>query len=154
MKREETECDRFLDELLTGVKTQDDFTQMVKGLQKSLLERAMAGELNHHLGYEKHAVGEKPTENRRNGSYDKTIQCPEHEVTIAVPRDRAGTFEPQIVKKNDRRFQGFDQKIISLYSRGMSVRDIQDELKESYDVDVSADLISSVTDEVLADVHE
>ncbi|MDQ6676941.1 MAG: IS256 family transposase [Acidobacteriota bacterium] len=123
-----------------------------KELMKALVERMMAGELNHHLGYEKHEVAGYKTGNTRNGKSKKTLKTESGEVTIAVPRDRQGTFEPQIIEKHQTRFEGFDAKIISMYALGMTVRDIQGHLHEMYGVDVSAALISEVTDSVLDEV--
>ncbi len=123
-----------------------------KELMKALVERMMAGELNHHLGYEKHEVAGYKSGNTRNGKSKKTLKTESGEVTIDVPRDRQGTFEPQIVEKHQTRFEGFDAKIISMYALGMTVRDIQGHLHEMYGVDVSAALISEVTDSILDEV--
>jgi transposase-like protein len=122
-------------------------------LKKRLIERALAGELTHHLGYRK---GEAPevVENYRNGSSPKTVVTGEETLQIAVPRDREGSFEPQLIRKGQRRFEGFDRKIIAMYARGMTVREIQGLLHEEYHVDVSPDLISTVTDGVLEDVRD
>ena len=123
-----------------------------KELMKALVERMMAGELNHHLGYEKHEVAGYKSGNTRNGKSKKTLKTESGEVTIEVPRDRQGTFEPQIIEKHQTRFEGFDAKIISMYALGMTVRDIQGHLREMYGVDVSAALISEVTDSILEEV--
>ncbi len=123
-----------------------------KELMKALVERMMAGELNHHLGYEKHEVAGYKSGNTRNGKSKKTLKTESGEMTIEVPRDRQGTFEPQIVEKHQTRFEGFDAKIISMYALGMTVRDIQGHLHEMYGVDVSAALISEVTDGILEEV--
>ena len=121
-------------------------------LRKRLLERAMSAEMDGHPGYGKGESGSKPTSNRRNGSSRKTVLTGEESVEIEVPRDRAGTFEPKIVRKHQRRFDGFDDKIVSMYSLGMTTRDIQAHLKEIYGVDVSPELVSDVTDKVMEDV--
>ena len=123
-----------------------------KELMKALVERMMAGELNHHLGYEKHEGAGYKSGNTRNGKSEKTLKTESGEVTIEVPRDRKGTFEPQIIGKHQTRFEGFDAKIISMYALGMTVRDIQSHLRDMYGVDVSAALISEVTDSILDEV--
>ena len=123
-----------------------------KELMKALVERMMAGELNHRLGYEKHEVAGYKSGNTRNGKSEKTLKTESGEVTIEVPRDRKGTFEPQIIGKHQTRFEGFDAKIISMYALGMTVRDIQSHLRDMYGVDVSAALISEVTDSILDEV--
>jgi putative transposase len=141
-----------LDQLLKGYSKPEDLTGpdgLLKRLTGALVERAMSAELTHHLGYES---GEYPTEeqsNRRNGTTAKTLRTEQGAVTVQVPRDRDGTFEPQIVPKHQRQFNGFDDKIISMYARGMSVRDIRAHLEEIYGVSVDPDLISRVTDSVV-----
>ena len=149
--------DELLDELLKDYKDPEDLlgkNGLLKELTKRLVERAMEGELTNHLGYEKNSSKGKNTGNSRNGSGSKTLKGDFGEIPIKVPRDRNSDFEPQIVKKNQTRFDGFDDKIISMYSRGMTTRDIQSHLQDIYGVEVSADLISSVTDSVIADVKE
>jgi putative transposase len=113
----------------------------------------LAGELTHHLGYEKHAVGRKNTGNSRNGSTPKTIKGKRGQVEIEVPRDRNATFEPQLIKKRETRFDGFDEKIISLYARGVTTREIQAHLQEIYGVEVSPALVSQATEAVLEEVR-
>jgi transposase-like protein len=127
---------------------------LLKQLTKKIVEKAMNAEMNHHLGYEKNASEGKGTGNSRNGKSSKTLLTDIGEVPIEIPRDRNGEYSPQIVKKNQRRFKGFDDKIISMYARGMTTRDIQGHLKDIYGVDVSPDLVSNVTDDVIADVRE
>src|SRR3984885_1846542 len=124
-----------------------------KELMKALVERMLGGELNHHLGYEKHDVAGYGTGNSRNGKSQKTLKGEAGEVTIEVPRDRNGTFEPQLIGKHQTRFEGFDDKILSMYALGMTVRDIQGHLHDLYGVEVSAGLISSVTDSVMDEVR-
>ncbi len=146
----------LLDELLKEYNSPDDTfgsDGLLQHLTKALVERAMQAELSHHLGYEKNSPDGKNTDNSRNGSFPKTIKGKRGQVQIDVPRDRAGQFQPQIIKKGQTRFDGFDDKIISMYSRGMTVRDIQAHLKEIYGVDVSPDLISTVTDAVIDEVR-
>ena len=108
---------------------------------------------NHHLGYEKNSSVGKNTDNSRNGSFPKTIKGKRGQLQIDVPRDRAAQFQPQIIKKGQTRFDGFDDHVISMYSLGMTVRDIQAHLKEIYGVDVSPDLISTVTEAVIDEVR-
>jgi transposase-like protein len=127
---------------------------LLKQLTKRIVEKAMNAEMKDHLGYEKNASEGKGTGNSRNGKSSKTLLTDIGEVPIDVPRDRNGEYSPQIVKKNQRRFKGFDDKIISMYARGMTTRDIQGHLKDIYGVDVSPDLVSNVTDDVIADVRE
>jgi putative transposase len=120
-------------------------------LKGALMERMLEGELTSHLGYERHQVAE--VENSRNGYSPKTVQTESGPVTIEVPRDRAGTFEPKLIPKHRRRLEGFDDKVLALYARGLSTRDIQRHLKELYETDVSPDLISKVTDGVLEELR-
>lgn len=147
----------LLDELLKNYKKPEDLIGekgLLRQLTKSLLERVLSGELTHHLGYEKNEKTDKPSKNTRNGKTSKTLLTQDGELKIEIPRDRDGSFEPQIVEKHQRRFDGFDDKIISLYARGMTIREIQGHLKDMYGTDVSHDLISTVTDEVIKDVEE
>jgi len=147
----------LLDELLVNYKKPEDMlgeNGILKQLTKALLERALQGEISHHLGYSKHAPEGNNSGNSRNGKSKKTLKGDLGVMPLEVPRDRNGTFEPQIVKKNQTRFDGFDDKIMSLYSRGMTTREIQGHLQEIYGVEVSPDLISTVTDAVLEEVRE
>jgi len=125
---------------------------LVKELTKALVERMLSGEMNHHLGYEKHDVAGHGSGNSRNGKSQKTLKGEAGEMRIDVPRDRNGTFEPKLIEKHQTRFEGFDEKILSMYALGMTVRDIQSHLHELYGVDVSSGLISDVTDSVQAEV--
>ncbi len=125
---------------------------LVKELTKALVERMLSGEMNHHLGYQKHDVAGYGSGNSRNGKSRKTLKGEAGEMTIAVPRDRNGTFEPQLIEKHQTRFEGFDAKILSLYALGMTVRDIQSHLRDLYGVDVSPGLISEVTDSIQDEV--
>lgn len=125
---------------------------LVKELTKALVERMLSGEMNHHLGYEKHDVAGHGSGNSRNGKSQKTLKGEAGEMTIDVPRDRNGTFEPKLIEKHQTRFEGFDAKILSMYALGMTVRDIQGHLHEMYGVDISAGLISEVTDSIQEEV--
>lgn len=147
----------LLDELLSGVTSPDDLMGddgLFRQLKKALMERALGAELTHHLGYEKGDPGGRGSGNSRNGHSAKTVLTEDGEVDLAIPRDRSGTFEPQLVPKGVTRLDGFDGKIISLYARGLTVREIQGHLKELYGTEVSPDLISRVTDAVLEEVRE
>lgn len=124
-----------------------------KELTKALVERMLGGEMNHHLGYEKHDRAGYGSGNSRNGKSQKTLKGETGEVTIDVPRDRKGTFEPKLIEKHQTRFEGFDAKILSMYALGMTVRDIQSHLHDLYGVDVSAGLISDVTDSIMDEVR-
>jgi putative transposase len=150
-----TKLEAALDELLVGKSTAEMVGPdgLLKQFTKALLERAMKAELTHHLGYEKHESGGRGSGNSRNGQSRKTVQGDFGAVEIAVPRDRNGSFEPKILPKHERRLAGFDDKILSLYARGMTTRDIQSHLEEMYGVEVSPSLISEVTDAVMDEVR-
>src|ERR1039457_5479677 len=148
--------DELVDELLAGARTPEELTGpggLLSQLTKRLVDRVMSAELDEHLGYPRgSAPRPDPGGNSRNGSTPKTLHTDHGSVSLDGPRDRDGTCEPQIVKKGQRRFDGFDEKIVALYARGLSVRDIQAHLQEIYGVEVGHDLISRVTDAVLEDV--
>jgi putative transposase len=127
---------------------------LLSQVTKAVLERALAEEMTGHLGYEKHDPAGRGSGNSRNGATGKTVLTDVGAVDLAVPRDRNGSFEPQIVRKGQTRLKGFNERIIALYARGMTTRDIRAHLREMYDVDVSADLISRVTDGVLEELAE
>jgi putative transposase len=149
--------DEILEEILKEYKNPEDLIGkdgILKELTKRLIEKAMEGELTHHLGYEKYSPTAKKNVNSRNGKSSKTIKGDFGEIPIEIPRDRNGDFNPQIIPKHQTRFSGFNDKIISMYARGMTTRDIQDHLQEIYNVEVSADLISTVTDAVMDDVKD
>lgn len=148
--------DELIDQLLAGREGPEAITGpdgLLKQLTKRVVERAASAELTEHLGYE--LAGEPPEgqPNRRNGSSAKTLLTDHGPVEVELPRDREGSFEPQIVPKHQRRFAGFDDKIISMYAGGMTVEEIRVHLGELYGVDVSRDFISRVTDRVLDDVR-
>lgn len=147
--------DELIDNLLKDYKKPEDLigeNGLLKQLTKRLLERAMAAEMTEHVGYQKHDVGGQNSGNSRNGKSLKTLKGTFGTLPIEVPRDRNGTFEPQIVEKHQTRFTGFDENIISLYARGLTTREIQQHLEEIYQVEVSPALISTVTDEVIEEV--
>jgi putative transposase len=127
---------------------------LLSQVTKAVLERALAEEMTGHLGYEKHDPAGRGSGNSRNGAMPKTVLTDVGAVDLAVPRDRAGTFEPQIVRKGQTRLEGFNDRITALYARGMTTRDIRAHLREMYEVDVSPDLISRVTDGVLEELQE
>jgi putative transposase len=147
--------DELLDDLMKNYKKPEDLigeNGLLKQLTKALIERAMKTEMTAHLGYEKHEPAGKKSGNSRNGKSKKTIKGEFGNMEIAVPRDRNSTFEPVIIPKGETRFTGFDDKIISMYARGMTTRDIQGHLQELYGVEVSPTLISQVTDAVTEEI--
>jgi transposase-like protein len=143
---------QLLDQLVHGPMTADSIQDVTTALKKALIERALGGELSHHLGYP--PGGDKPAEagNHRNGSTGKTVLTEDGPLRIEVPRDRQGSFEPLLIPKHERRFTGFDDKIVAMYARGMTVREIQAFLAEQYATEVSPEFISSVTDAVMGEV--
>lgn len=135
-----------------GPLTPEELDAVVRRFKKAIIERALGGELTHHLGYPPGAAKPEETTNHRNGTSGKTVLTEEGPLAIEVPRDREGTFEPRLIGKHERRFTGFDDKILALYARGMTVREIQAFLAEMYAVAVSPDLISTVTDAVVGEI--
>ena len=155
MTKDKSIDNELIDNLLKNYKKPEDLVGengLLKQLTKQLLERAMAAEMTGHVGYEKHDAIGNNSGNSRNGKSAKTIKGTFGELALETPRDRNGTFEPQIIEKHQTRFTGFDKNILSLYARGLSTREIQQHLEEIYGVEVTAGLISSVTDEVLDEV--
>ena len=145
----------LIDQLLKDYQSPEDVlgeNGILKQLTKAVLERAMQAELTHHLGYEKHSLTGNNSGNSRNGKSKKTLKGDFGNLPIEVPRDRNASFEPQIIPKGETRFAGFDDKILSLYARGMTTRQIQQHLEEIYQVEVSPSLISTVTDAILDEV--
>ena len=140
--------DAILDQLLAGAdpKTAFDPNGLLDELKKALAERALNAEMDHHLG------GEEGAGNSRNGYGRKTVVTDTGRIELEVPRDRRASFDPQLIAKYQRRFPGFDDKIVSMYARGMSTREIVGHLRELYGIEVSPDLISAVTDAVLEEV--
>ena len=147
--------DELLDELMKNYRKPEDLigeNGLLKQLTKALVERAMKAEMTAHLGYDKHDPAGKKSGNSRNGKSKKTIKGEFGNMEIAVPRDRNSTFEPVIIPKGETRFTGFDDKIISMYARGMTTRDIQAHLQEMYGVEVSPTLVSQVTDAITEEI--
>lgn len=145
----------LIDELLKDYQKPEDIigeNGLLKRFVKAVLERALNAELTHHLGYEKHDPAGNNSGNSRNGTSSKTVKGDFGQLEVEVARDRAGTFEPQILPKHQTRFTGFDDKIISMYARGMTTREIEGHLKEMYGVEVSAALVSQVTEAVSEEV--
>src|SRR6202008_2882963 len=155
MTKDKSIDNELIDNLLKNYKKPEDLigeNGLLKQLTKQLLERAMAAEMTEHVGYDKHDAAGNNSGNSRNGKSAKTLKGTFGELALETPRDRNGTYEPQIIEKHQTRFTGFDANILSLYARGLSTREIQQHLKEIYQVEVSATLISSVTNEVLEEV--
>ena len=147
---------KLIDDLLKDYKNPEDIigeNGLLRQITKALVERAMEAEMTEHLGYEKHDSSGDKTGNSRNGSSNKTIKGEFGRLPIKVPRDRNSNFEPRIIQKGQTRFTGFDDKILSMYARWMTVREIQGHLEEIYQVEVSPSLISSITDGVIEEVR-
>lgn len=143
----------LLDQIVAeGPMTAQQINATTMALKKALIERALGGELSHHLGYSPGASRPEDAGNLRNGSSAKTVHTEDGPLRIEVPRDREGSFEPVLIPKHERRFTGFDDKIVAMYARGMTVREIQGFLAEQYGTEVSPEFISSVTDAVMVEV--
>jgi len=143
----------ILDEFVgQGPLSHEELEAAVRRFKKAIIERALGGELTHHLGYPPGGLKPDDRTNHRNGTGGKTVLTDDGALAIDVPRDREGTFEPRLIAKHERRFTGFDDKILALYARGMTVREIQAFLADMYAIEVSPDLISTVTDAVVAEV--
>ena len=142
----------LIDQFVNGPMSAEAVNAASMAFKKALIERALGAELTHHLGYA--SGGDKPVDgkNHRNGASGKTVLTEDGPLRIEVPRDRTGSFEPLLIPKHERRFTGFDDKIVAMYARGMTVREIQGFLAEQYATEVSPDLISSVTDAVMFEV--
>jgi putative transposase len=156
MTRKKSKQDTLIDELLEDCQDPKDIlgkNGLLKQLTKRLVERTLEAELSGHLGYEPHHIKGRGSGNNRNGKGRKTVQSDTGALEIEVPRDRNGTFEPQLVKKRQRRLEGFDDKVLALYARGLSTRDIQGQFEELYGAEVSPTLISNVTNAVMEDVR-
>ena len=149
--------DKLIDQLLEGCDSPDDIlgeAGLLKQLTKKVAVRALSAEMEQHLGYAKHALEGKNSGNSRNGKTSKKVRSVHGEIELDIPRDRNGSFEPKLVKKGEKQLNGFDDRIISLYARGMSTRDIQAHFEESYGVEVSPTFISQVTNEVMDEVKQ
>ncbi len=142
----------LIDQFVTGPMSAEAVNAASVAFKKALIERALGAELSHHLGYAPGTCKPEDANNHRNGKSGKTVLTDDGPLRIEVPRDREGSFEPVLIPKHERRFTGFDQKIIAMYARGMTMREVQGFLLESYGVEVSPEFISSVTDAVLAEV--
>lgn len=147
--------DQLIDQLLADYKSPEDLLGeqgLLKQLTKKLAERALEAEMEQHLGYAKHDAAGKNTGNSRNGKSRKTVRSIHGDIELETPRDRNGSFEPQLIKKGEKQLGGFDERIVSLYARGMSTRDIQAHFEDVYGVEVSPTFISQVTNAVLDEV--
>src|SRR6202021_1214206 len=146
---------KLIDKLLADYKKPEDIigeNGLLKQLTKAVLERAMQAEMTEHLGYEKHDPAGHHSGNSRNGASTKTLKGDFGEVPLETPGDRNGSYEPKMIGKGQTRFTGFDDKIISMYARGMSTREIQGHLEEIYGIEVSPTLISNVTEAIVEEV--
>ena len=149
--------DKLIDQLLEGCDSPEDIlgeAGLLKQLTKKVAERALNAEMEQHLGYAKHAAEGRNSGNSRNGKSSKKVRSVHGEIALDIPRDRSGSFEPKLIKKGEKQLNGFDDRIISLYARGMTTRDIQAHFEESYGVEVSPTFISQVTSEVLDEVKQ
>lgn len=146
----------LLDELLGEYRSPEDLvgdSGLLKELTRALVNRAMQAEMTEHLGYESGKSVPDGQANRRNGKREKRLRSDQGHMVVEVPRDQDGTFEPALIPKHSREFRGFDDKIVAMYARGMTVRDIQAHLADIYGVTVSPDLVSRVTDEVVDELR-
>jgi putative transposase len=148
-KKERPFDEKQIDEWLKAGHKPEDVKSLLQQITKAVLERALQGEMTEHLGYDKHDVAGKNTGNSRNGATAKKLKGDFGEIELETPRDRNGEFEPRLIKKHQTRFRGFDEKVLSLYARGMTTREIQGHLEEIYGVEVSPALISDITDGVM-----
>ncbi len=147
----------LIDELLNDYDTPQEILGeggLLKELTKAVIERCLETELENHLGYARYGRQGNATGNTRNGTSQKTVKGEQGPIDLAIPRDRQATFEPQLVKKGQTRLDGFDDKILSLYARGMTTRDIQAQLLDLYGIEVSPTLISNVTEAVMDEVRQ
>jgi transposase-like protein len=142
----------LIDQFVSGPMSAEAVNAASIAFKKALIERALGAELGHHLGYASGSAKPEEATNQRNGTSGKTLRTDDGPLRIEVPRDRDGSFEPVLIPKHERRFTGFDDKIIAMYARGMTMREVQGFLLETYGVEVSPEFISSVTDAVMAEV--
>lgn len=150
------QAEALLKELLKNYERPEDLlgeNGLLKKLSKQAMELALEAEMEHHLGYAKGDVSGKGSGNSRNGKSTKIVKGSSGEFDLSVPQDRNGEFEPQLIKKGQRRLSGLDERLIALYASGMTTRDIQQHMQDQYDVEVSPALISKVTDAVLSDAQ-
>ncbi|MFP3012222.1 MAG: IS256 family transposase, partial [Rickettsia sp.] len=159
MKNKSKVSNPTIEKLVSEILSQNDTSEIFgkegifQEFKKQIVNKILEKEMESHIGYEKHSKNEKDSYNRRNGHYDKTLIDPEgRKLTVEVPRDRDGEFEPQLIPKGVRKFEGFEDKVISLYARGMTIREIQGHLEELCATKVSSELISKVTDGILEEV--
>jgi putative transposase len=153
-RKEPHPLDAVIDEMLGGSATREDGERVYNQLKKRIVERMLKAELTHHLGYERGEEKPGDQRNHRNGSTPKTVKTDTGNLPLEIPRDREGTFEPRLIPKGLRRLDGFDEKVLALYARGVSVREIRGFLEEQYQMPISPDLISQITDEVLDEVSQ
>lgn len=146
-------AEKLLDELVTGPMTAEAVQDTIMQLKKALIERALSAEMGQHLGYQSGEPRPEEATNHRNGKSAKTVLTEDGPIRLDIPRDRQGSFNPLLIPKHERRFTGFDDKIVAMYARGMSVREIQAFMAEQYGTEVSPDFISSVTSEVMEEVQ-
>ena len=148
--------EKILDNLTDlNMKSMPEIEKVFKNLKTKLLNKMLSGELDYHLGYEKHSKCDKEDSNRRNGNYPKKVITEEgRKLDILIPRDRQGSYEPYVIKKGENKIRGFDDRVISLYARGMSMREIQGHLHEIYDMEISPELISQITNSVIEEVRQ
>lgn len=142
----------IIDQFVNGPMRAEAVNAASMAFKSALIERALGAELTHHLGYAPGADKPMDASNHRNGATGKTVLTEDGPLRIEVPRDRAGSFEPLLIPKHERRFTGFDDKIVAMYARGMTMREIQGFLAEQYATEVSPEFISSVTDAVMSEV--
>ena len=150
-RKNPSKIDRLLDELMEdGVDAEDLFGEdgLLKRMKKRMAERILEAELTDHLGYEKHAPDGRNRGNSRNGKTTKTLKDDKGALPVEIPRDREGSFDPKLIRKYQTRWPDFDDKIISMYARGMSTRDIQGHIEDLYGVSISPELVSRITDAV------
>ena len=146
--------DKTIRELAKGCKTMDDVSNMLRDLFKDTLQQILEGEMDNHLGYEKHNVEGNNTGNSRNGYSKKGIQSKFGPAEIVVPRDRNGEFEPQIIKKYESTSSQLEEQILAMYAKGMSTRDIEDHMRDIYGIEVSPSMVSKITDKILPMITE
>lgn len=144
--KKESNAEKLVKELMVGMSGKEQIEELLRSLTKTIVETALNGELDEHLGYEKHA--KSINENSRNGTYSKTLKTTSGDVEVSIPRDREGEFQPKFIEKGSSRITHFDEKILACYARGMSTRDIADTFEEMFDAKVSHSIISKVTDSV------